>query len=186
MQSTDSATSDLHLQCMNIESNEVSKNIRNAFGKYMHSAGVHLSTLQAEVFWVVTLFSLASIFTLKLEVTRSSKTMVSYHNDTWCHSPEDLNLKFQCCENLKSFYSCSSKYECMTCIQKDTSLSPRINCPDCVSSLFLSVLPLLLDTHEFFTSIMHHGVVHTYEECQILMSIGCVTYTWWGSDRPPA
>jgi hypothetical protein len=35
---------------MNIESNEVSKNIRNAFGKYMHSAGVHLSTLQAEVF----------------------------------------------------------------------------------------------------------------------------------------
>jgi len=42
-------------------------------------------------------------FTLKMETARSSKTMVSYHNTTWCHNPENLDLNFHCHENLKSW-----------------------------------------------------------------------------------
>jgi len=27
-----------------------------------------------------------------MEAVRSSKTLISYHNTTWYHNPEDLNL----------------------------------------------------------------------------------------------
>jgi hypothetical protein len=40
-------------------------------------------------------------FILKVKTVQSSKTMVSYHITTWCHSPEDHNLNHHC-ENLRS------------------------------------------------------------------------------------
>jgi len=37
-----------------------------------------------------------------LGAARSSET-VPYHSATQHHNPEDLDLKFHCCENLKSY-----------------------------------------------------------------------------------
>jgi hypothetical protein len=34
----------------------------------------------------------ASIFTLKMEAARFSKVLISYHNTTWYHNPENFNL----------------------------------------------------------------------------------------------
>jgi hypothetical protein len=38
-----------------------------------------------------------------MEAARSSKTSVSYRNFTRRHNPEDLELKFDSCEDLKNF-----------------------------------------------------------------------------------
>jgi hypothetical protein len=43
--------------------------------------------IQAEVFWVVTLFSVA---VGKMEVTWSFETVGSYQNTTQCQNPENL------------------------------------------------------------------------------------------------
>jgi hypothetical protein len=40
--------------------------------------------------------------TPKMETTRSSETLVSYHITTWSHSPEDSYLNLHRRENLKS------------------------------------------------------------------------------------
>jgi len=40
-------------------------------------------------------------FTLKMEAARPSKTLVSCHITTWCHNPEDHDLKHYC-ESLKT------------------------------------------------------------------------------------
>jgi hypothetical protein len=41
-------------------------------------------------------------FTLKMEAACTSETSVFYHNTTWRHNPEDLNLYLHCHENLKT------------------------------------------------------------------------------------
>jgi len=45
---------------------------------------------------------IANNFTLKLEAALSSETVVSYHNTTWRHNLEDLDLNLHSPENLKS------------------------------------------------------------------------------------
>jgi len=45
-----------------------------------------------EKFQVVSEDRAASILR---ETARSFQMLVSYHNSTWCHNPEDLNLKLQ-------------------------------------------------------------------------------------------
>jgi len=37
-----------------------------------------------------------------------TETLVPYHNITWHHNPEDLNLNLHCYENLKSCTSFAS------------------------------------------------------------------------------
>jgi len=41
-------------------------------------------------------------FTLKMEAVESFWILVSYHNIAQDHNAEDLVLKLNCCENLKS------------------------------------------------------------------------------------
>jgi hypothetical protein len=45
---------------------------------------------------------IANNFTLKLEAALSSETVVPYHNTTWRHNLEDLDLNLHSPENLKS------------------------------------------------------------------------------------
>jgi hypothetical protein len=55
--------------------------------------------MKVEVFWVVTPCGdvlgyrrFGGSCYLKIETAWISETSVSYHNTTWCHSPEDLDL----------------------------------------------------------------------------------------------
>jgi hypothetical protein len=52
-------------------------------------------TIQIAVFWIVK-------FTLKMGSARSSETLVSYHNITQFHNPEELDLNLHRCEKQKS------------------------------------------------------------------------------------
>jgi hypothetical protein len=58
--------------------------------------------IQVKVFWIVMLCIvvryLAASITLKIEVARSSKMLVSYHTTMWHHNLEDLDL------NLDNFF----------------------------------------------------------------------------------
>jgi len=36
------------------------------------------------------------------EAAWSSKMLVSYHNNAWCHNPKDLDLQHHCYEGLKT------------------------------------------------------------------------------------
>jgi hypothetical protein len=42
-----------------------------------------------------------TVTALNMEAARSSETLISYHNTTWHHNPEDINLKLHCHEKLK-------------------------------------------------------------------------------------
>jgi len=54
--------------------------------------------MQVEVFWVATHVVLCqenpatSIITLKMDISRFSKMLVSYCNTKWCHYQEHLDL----------------------------------------------------------------------------------------------
>jgi len=50
----------------------------------------------------VPIYPIASHFTLKIEVAWSSETLVSYHNTTQHHNPENLDLNPHHYENLGS------------------------------------------------------------------------------------
>jgi hypothetical protein len=59
---------------------------------------------QVEVLRVVTPYSVVvryQRFTLKMEAAWTSEALVS-HNTTRCHKPEDLDLKHDCHESLRT------------------------------------------------------------------------------------
>jgi hypothetical protein len=69
----------------------------------------YIWVFQVKVFWVVTMCSVAIRYcfrgpccpTLKMETEWTYEMLVSY-NTTWCHKPEDINLKHDCSESLKT------------------------------------------------------------------------------------
>jgi hypothetical protein len=42
--------------------------------------------------YIYALFSTVICYTLKMDATKSTETLVSYHNTTWHYNPEDCNL----------------------------------------------------------------------------------------------
>jgi hypothetical protein len=60
---------------------------------------------QVEVFWAVTSFSVVVGYchaTSTFRVKRASGTLVSYHNTTRRHNPEDLDLNLHLRESLET------------------------------------------------------------------------------------
>jgi len=71
--------------------------------------------VQVKVFWVVMLCIVVAgykhfggCYCLHLH----PRTVVSYHNTSWCYNPEDLDLNLHHCENL-----ISCMLELVSCIQ---------------------------------------------------------------------
>jgi len=92
------------------------------------------------------------LVTLKMEATRSSETLVSYHNTTRHLNPEDRDLYFHHCEVLK-YVSFQNSDQCWFGIRYPDFAITKLKCFWILLGKVLKNLMLAFKSHVFVYTV---------------------------------